>query len=1110
MNFWRLISRSMVYHRRGHLGLFLGVSITCAVLTGAFLTGNSIRHSLRRIADERLERIEVAMNSGDRFIREKLTAPMAKELNALVAAGIRLQGVVTNPERSRQVSVVEVLGVNSSFWQMGNSPVSFESNHADQAIINKKLAERLHVSVGDTVVVRVEKPSTLPKDAVLVSTKDNISAIRSKVIKIATAEEFGNFSLSTNQVAPHNLFLPLETLQNLVDRPDKVNLLLVGSGSGNSPSIPQANEVFRKHWSLADIEAKIRELPDGTMTELRSERIFLDPPLVETVLALFPNTQKILTYFVNELRVGERSTPYSMVAAISRKGHSHAAQSTSLFPKDMKEDEILVNSWCAQDLQASPGNNVILNYYVIDQNGRLCTRETSFTIRDILPTEGSEIDRSLTPNIPGLSNSENCREWDTGIPVDFAKIRQKDEEYWDLYRATPKAVITFTAGEKIWKNRFGNTTALRFPKQAEAYIQLNRELPRSLDPKSFGLFFMPVREAAEQAVNQSTDFSILFMSFSFFLIVASLLLSALLFVFSVDQRAEEQGTLLALGFTTNWIQRFYLGEGLLIVLPAACLGAILGTIYTRTMLLGLSTLWNDAVGNWQLTFQGDIPSMVLGGSLSVVITLITLYLCLRKLKDESLGLRFFRPADGDSKPNDRNLRLSLWGGAISLGIAFSIVGFIALPYGRNDTLGFFSTGMMVLIAGLAFSSYYLHILARESRDRMPGLLKLGIRNLSRRRRRSLAIIGILASALFIIISLESQRLNTPGVENTRASGTGGFAFIGETTQPVYDDLNSKNGREQLGLDLPMFSEIEVVPMRILAGDDASCLNLNRAQRPRLVGVDPDLLARRNAFSFSAYDKGSDISNPWRLLESELGSNIIPAIADIATIKYALGKTIGDSLTYIDEHGKSVDLLFVGALSNSVLQGVLIVDEKALIRHFPSVSGFRMFLVDAPAENLENIRENLDQSLQDLGLELATTAERLAEFSKVQNTYISIFQALGGLGMVLGSIGLGALVLRNVLERRSELAVMSAIGFTKKSIQRMLMGEHVFLLSLGMVCGTCAAMIAIFPKLSSVGLDVPLLSLAVMLGCILLNGLLWTWLAVKFTIRHSFLPALRKE
>jgi putative ABC transport system permease protein len=51
------------------------------------------------------------------------------------------------------------------------------------------------------------------------------------------------------------------------------------------------------------------------------------------------------------------------------------------------------------------------------------------------------------------------------------------------------------------------------------------------------------------------------LGFSFFLIIAALLLMAMLFQFGLEQRASEIGTLLALGFTPKQVRKLLLREG---------------------------------------------------------------------------------------------------------------------------------------------------------------------------------------------------------------------------------------------------------------------------------------------------------------------------------------------------------------------------------------------------------------------------------------------------------------------------------------------------------------------------------------------------------------------
>ena len=245
-------------------------------------------------------------------------------------------------------------------------------------------------------------------------------------------------------------------------------------------------------------------------------------------------------------------------------------------------------------------------------------------------------------------------------------------------------------------------------------------------------------------------------------------------------------------------------------------------------------------------------------------------------------------------------------------------------------------------------------------------------------------------------------------------------LIGEATMPVVQDLNTKAGREFFGLGAEELAGVNVVPLARARGDEASCLNLNRAQKPRLLGVKPELLAGR--FTFANVAKGLDRRQGWELLRGSSrigGSNRnppianrsiampeVPAIGDANSIEWALGKKVGDTIDYVDEQGRAFKLRLVGAVANSILQGSLLIDEAEFVKRFPGESGYRMFLIDAPSNSVPQVSATLSRALQDAGLELTPAAQRLNEFNAVQNTYLGTFQILGGLGLLLGSAGLG--------------------------------------------------------------------------------------------------------
>jgi hypothetical protein len=389
-------------------------------------------------------------------------------------------------------------------------------------------------------------------------------------------------------------------------------------------------------------------------------------------------------------------------------------------------------------------------------------------------------------------------------------------------------------------------------------------------------------------------------------------------------------------------------------------------------------------------------------------------------------------------------------------------------------------------------------------------LNIGIRNNARKRTRSITLIGLLACGLFIVFTVGANRLSALKDAERRDSGTGGFALYGESSIPILYDLNSQKGTQFYGLDTIKSEDVKYVQFRVKEGDDASCLNLNRVTHPQLIGVTPEELATRKAFTFADMTDEVDQENPWMALEKKLPDGIIPAVADLSVIVWGLGKAIGDVLTYSDEKGETFQLKLVGGLANSVFQGNIIISEKTFLQKYPSISGYRIFLVDVSPEGVENAADSLSWAMQDQGLDLTPASTRLAEFNTVQNTYLSIFLILGSFGLLLGSVGLGVVVWRNVNERRGELALLRAVGYNKKSIQTILLSEHVALLVAGIFFGIFAALLAILPSLLTPGAKIPYPTIFIILVVVSLNGGMWTYLAAALATKEDLIPALRKE
>lgn len=1106
MSLWRLAKDSLVFYWRTNLGVLLTVAVSTAILTGALVVGDSVRHSLALMVSARLGATELAAVSQDRFFRAELADELTKELQTPVAPVLQLRGLIADGNDTKRANKIEVLGVDERFFKVGGGSNPFGKAGGESVVLNEPLAEQLGVLAGDEVVLRIQKPSLMSRDLPLTPDSNLSIAFRLAVRAVATESQFGRFSLQANQVAPLNVFVPLTWIQEKIGQTGGANTLLVAENPRASLTLSRANEAMKKHWQLADAGLEFRRLDSQAVLEVCSQRIFIDDTIGKAAMSAGDGAVGILTYFVNELRLGDKTTPYSMVTAMGRSSNPG-----SIIPPDMRDDEILINQWLADDLGAAAGDMIQISYYALTPTRKLDERKGSFRVRAILPMEGPAVDPDLMPDFPGLAGVENCRDWDAGIPIDFDKIRKKDEDYWDKYRGTPKAFVTLNAGRRIWANRYGDLTAVRYP-SSNAGPSITRKLLDAVEPASVGLFFQPVRDRGVRAGGGTTDFGQLFLGLSMFLIVAVLILLGLVFVFGVENRSGQIGMLLAVGFSPKRVKRLLFMESGVLTVLGAVVGTIAALLYTRTMIYGLATVWDAAVGGSTIHFYARTSTLFIGAVSAIAVSLFAIWLTLRKQVSrparELLAGNFewqFFTAKRVSKH-----RAGLWVAIAAAAGAGLLLAVLGAGDSSSVSAAFFGAGALLLIAGLGLAHALLKMLAGSWNRTMASLAGLGLRNSTRRSGRSLAVVGLLACGVFLVIAVGANRHDPAADAHKRGSGTGGFVLYGESTIGIVHDLNTHSGRRAMGLDDAAMEGVQVVPLRVHDGDDASCLNLNRAQSPRLLGVQPGLLQTRGSFSFAKVIKDAKKDEIWNLLDRNMGDGVVPAVGDYATVVWALGKSVGDELQYTDEKGRNFRLRLVGMLKNSILQGSLLIAEDQFIRRFPSEDGYRMLLIDAPEQKAGDLMDKLSRQLRDFGLALTPAAKRLAQFSAVENTYLSIFQLLGGLGLVLGSVGLGLVVLRNVLDRRGELAMLRAVGFEKRALRKMVFQEHCGLMLFGLVCGVAAALVAVAPALKSPGADVGYFSLGLTIAAIGISGMIWIWLATAFALSGGMLEALRNE
>ena len=1090
-----LLLRSLGFYWRTHLGVMLGAALGAMVLTGSLLVGDSVKETLRRQALQRVGKAQSAMLSSERFFRSGSGDQNSTE-NDLVSAAhaapaLLLKGSVTRADAAARLNQVQVLGIDARFWALAPAATA-ESVNKSPLTLNRRAAEQLNVKIGDTLIVRVEKPSAFSRDAPLSGEENEVVAIRAAIGAIVGDDEYGRFGLQASQIPPFTIYLPLAELQKRLELAGRANLLL--SADFNQQAL---RNTLADHWQLPDAGLQIRDLKGGGI-ELRTDRVFLDPALAAAA-PKFPGKARVdaLTYFVNELRAGDHTAPYSMATGVS-------TATAGFLPADLADGEIVINQWLAEDLSIAEGGKVTLKYFVMGERRQLTENSREFTVRAIIPMSDPQMNSTWMPDFPGLADKNNCRDWKPGFQFDSTRIRDKDQQYWEQYRGTPKAFVNLKASQEMWSNRWGDLTSIRWPSGTDTAAVMT-QMRSKLTLEELGFQFVPLREDALAATNAPVDFGELFVSFSFFLLVAAAVLTGLLFVFSLEQRNREAGLLLALGLRPKQVRRHFLLEGTALSVIGSLLGLIGAIVYTKLVLRALATVWSGAVGGAQFAFSAEPITMAAGTLSSVLLALLAIWLSSRRqlrhvareLMNSSGGLEMAR-ADAASGRS-----WSLWAGVMAL------LGAIGSLFAEHSAETFFSAGSLLLIAGLAFALAWLRRMAR-SESRMDSFNQFARRNVARRRGRSIATAAVLASGVFIVVAVDAFRQNPGHDAGQRKSGTGGFALVAESALPIYEDLNTSAGREAFALDDKALTDVKFVQARVREGDDASCLNLNRALQPRLLGINAGEMQQRDAFRFSAVLDEARKSDPkagWSLLESPNADGTIPAITDDATLEWALQKKLGDTLEYRDERGQAFKVRLVATVAESMLQGMVFISEKHFIEKFPNQGGYRFFLIDAPAEKAAEIEKELSRGLADRGFEVTLSARRLAEFQAVENTYLSIFQALGGLGLLLGSLGLAIVVGRNVLERRSEFGLLEAVGFRSGQLRTLVFQEHCWLILCGLLIGVGSALVAVWPHLRS---GFPLSEMAVLVAALTAGALFWTGLATWLALKGRRIEALRNE
>ena len=1007
MNLQRLTHTNLRFFSRYYKLIALAELITIAVIVGSLVVGDSVRATLTQRVTERLGNTETIVFSRHSFMEDTITDSPLFEGSA--------RGILfSNGFISQNGKLIPV-----SVWGVDDKTIPEGAAKVNRALHNEMEADN------PDIVLRLPASGLIPSGSLFV-TENYTTSLRLSLEGIATVEEGGNISLKNEQIIPFNLFVNREELANTLETPGKINLIL----SDVLLSVADLDRIWEYPLSGLAVHRK------NDFTEITSDRVFLQETVIETICRNNREPNRLFSYLANGLNLNGRSIPYSFVTAVDRYKE-----------EVLQPDEIILSDYSAHCLQATVGDRIQLSYFISQDLKTLQTDTVSLQVKKIVPLAELAADSTLSADFPGLSNVERCTDWNSDLPIDMNLITDEDEKYWELHRGTPKAILAYEAVAGKWGNAYGHATAIRITDSDADLSALRAEM--------FGIRVVHPRETGLYLAKNGVDFSGLFLALGFFIIVSALLLMHLPLSEMLYRRQPEINLLKALGYTRKRITRLLWKESGPIVFASSILGVMAGLLYTSLIMWLLGNVWKGATHTDGFSVYPDIKTIVAGFLVGMILSLgflhRTIILSLKKKKT-------------DVYPKRRSLKKKKAGVILSSIVTVGIIGI--------NSVVLQSVTLFVIIGVIMIGTAALWIDFLICRNGAPAsgsfhTDKLIWSTLLAHKKQAILSFLTLSTGVFIVFSVGLNRKGFADSSQIK-TGTGGYSLWCESSIPIFHNMATEDGRSKLSLtSLP--DDTEVLQCLRYGADDASCLNLNKVTTPSVLGVDMNRLLKSD-FQIVQSLHSSDRNEAFRQMQTKTGT-VYPALVDETVLTWSLMMNLGDTIWYEGDRGQSVGLRLTGTLANSIFQGNILVDRSFFSEIWGETTGSEIILLKVKEPEKEEVKTLLAQALNEYGVSVTTTNDRLKQFNTVTDTYLTIFLTLGGLGLLLGIMSFIIVIRKNLSARRHEIGLYRTLGFTDSNIASTLYKENSLVPLYAIGSGVVSSLVAVSIHFMNTGVGI---------------------------------------
>ncbi len=367
---------------------------------------------------------------------------------------------------------------------------------------------------------------------------------------------------------------------------------------------------------------------------------------------------------------------------------------------------------------------------------------------------------------------------------------------------------------------------------------------------------------------------------------------------------------------------------------------------------------------------------------------------------------------------------------------------------------------------------------------------------SRRSSRTTVSLAIFALVVFVLVAIAATGATVDGsLSDTLQEQSGGYTFVSYSSTPIPNlpELVANNSTVS-----PYFSS--VVPLEYggiyvnVSGFSGNPYGDSIYSAPAGAPLASNFYAT-NQFSFTATETGMSAAQVNAKLATDPDVAIVdqsyaPVTNNLGTGSSAAHPKVdvgGTMLLSNPANGHSATVTILGIMTQSLVSGVFVSPPTATALGVSEEKVF--FLTLAPGASATRAAQVAKAAFFPYGLVVLNIADLLATSVASTEGVIGLLQIFVGLGLAVGIAAMGIVALRAVVERRREIGMLRANGFTQRMVLTAFFLEYSFVTLVGIAIGTALGLLIVWnvtqgSAAASAGVTVftiPWVNLAIILG-----------------------------